>query len=70
MIVLLWPKLMTAELPGRRELWFSLSLLGGSFSWALGSVLSKVWHSGEDPLQFHRLAGRFRGNRQPDFRRS
>jgi drug/metabolite transporter (DMT)-like permease len=35
---------------GHRELWFSLSLLGGSFSWALGSVLSKVWQSGEDPF--------------------
>jgi len=28
-----------------RELWWSLSLLGGSFSWALGSVLSKRWQS-------------------------
>jgi drug/metabolite transporter (DMT)-like permease len=50
MFVLLWPKLTTAGSIGRRELWFSLSLLGGSFSWALGSVLSKVWQSGEDPF--------------------
>lgn len=50
MIVLLWPKLIATGSIGHRELWYSLSLLGGSFSWALGSVLSKVWHSGEDPL--------------------
>jgi drug/metabolite transporter (DMT)-like permease len=47
MVVLLWPKLTATGSIGRRELWFSLSLLGGSFSWALGSVLSKVWQSGE-----------------------
>ena len=35
---------------GRKELWASLSLLGGSFSWALGSVLSKRWQSGMDPF--------------------
>jgi drug/metabolite transporter (DMT)-like permease len=51
MIVLLWPKLTATGSMGRRELWFCLSLLGGSFSWALGSVLSKVWHTSElDPL--------------------
>lgn len=51
MVVLLWPKLTASGLIGRRELWFSLSLLAGSFSWALGSVLSKVWHSADlDPL--------------------
>lgn len=51
MIVLLWPKLTSAGSIGHRELWYSLSLLGGSFSWALGSVLSKVWHTSElDPL--------------------
>ena len=50
MVVLLWPKLLAGSSIGHRELWFSLSLLGGSFSWALGSVLSKVWQSGEDPL--------------------
>ena len=47
MIVLLWPKLMATSAMGHRELWFSLSLLGGSFSWALGSVLSKVWQSSD-----------------------
>jgi len=51
MFVLLWPKLTATGSIGRRELWFSLSLLGGSFSWALGSILSKLWHSDElDPL--------------------
>jgi drug/metabolite transporter (DMT)-like permease len=51
MVVLLWPKLTATGSIGRRELWFSLSLLAGSFSWALGSVLSKVWHSADlDPL--------------------
>jgi drug/metabolite transporter (DMT)-like permease len=51
MVVLLWPKLTASGAIGRRELWFSLSLLAGSFSWALGSVLSKVWHSNDlDPL--------------------
>lgn len=51
MVVLLWPKLTTAGTLGRRELWWSLSLIAGSFSWALGSVLSKVWHTNDlDPL--------------------
>jgi drug/metabolite transporter (DMT)-like permease len=49
-IVLLWPKLASTGQLGRRELWYSLSLMGGSFSWALGSVLAKRWQSGEDPL--------------------
>src|ERR1700720_4966986 len=51
MIVLLWPKLTASGTIGRRELWYSLSLLAGSFSWALGSVLSKLWHSSDlDPI--------------------
>jgi drug/metabolite transporter (DMT)-like permease len=51
MVVLLWPKLTAAETLGRRELWWSLSLLAGSFTWALGSVLSKLWHTSDlDPL--------------------
>ena len=51
MVVLLWPKLTASGTLGHRELWFSLSLLAGSFSWALGSVLSKKWHSSDlDPL--------------------
>ena len=48
-VVLIWPKLMTPAALGRRELWWSLTLLAGSFSWALGSVLSKKWQS-PDPF--------------------
>ena len=33
---------------GRREFWASISLIGGSFSWALGSVSRKRWQSGMD----------------------
>ncbi len=50
-VVLLWPKLTATGSIGKQELWWSLSLLGGSFSWALGSVLSKRWQSAEvDPF--------------------
>jgi drug/metabolite transporter (DMT)-like permease len=36
---------------GRVQLWASISLLGGSFSWALGSVLAKRWKSTDvDPF--------------------
>jgi drug/metabolite transporter (DMT)-like permease len=49
--VLIWPKLTATGAMGLKELWWSLSLLGGSFSWALGSVLSKRWQSSEvDPF--------------------
>lgn len=47
LFVLVWPELRAGSL-GRRELFASLSLIGGSFSWALGSVLSKKWQSGMD----------------------
>jgi drug/metabolite transporter (DMT)-like permease len=47
LFVLVWPQLQAGSL-GRHELWASLSLIGGSFSWALGSVLSKRWQSGMD----------------------
>lgn len=50
MVVLLWPDLRTSGVLGRRELWAALSLPLGSFSWALGSVLSKRWESGADRL--------------------
>lgn len=43
--VLLWPDLMNTTALGREQLWASISLLGGSFSWALGSVLAKKWKS-------------------------
>ena len=46
--VLFWPELHSTSEMGRRELFSCLSLLGGSFSWALGSVLSKRWQSGMD----------------------
>ena len=47
LFVLVWPQLQAGSL-GRRELIASISLIGGSFSWALGSVLSKKWQSGMD----------------------
>ncbi|MBV8052254.1 MAG: EamA family transporter [Acidobacteriaceae bacterium] len=51
LIVLLWPELVAAGSFGRSELWASLSLIGGSFSWALGSVLAKKWKSPDiDPF--------------------
>jgi drug/metabolite transporter (DMT)-like permease len=46
LLVLLWPKLTTAGELGSREMWWSLALLGGAFSWALGSVMSKRWQAG------------------------
>jgi drug/metabolite transporter (DMT)-like permease len=51
MAVLLWPDLTTASAFGRVQLWSALSLLFGSLSWALGSVLAKKWKSPEvDPF--------------------
>jgi drug/metabolite transporter (DMT)-like permease len=47
LVVLLWPQLTATSSFGRTELWASLSLQGGSFSWALGSVLAKKWKSPE-----------------------
>jgi drug/metabolite transporter (DMT)-like permease len=50
-VVLIWPELIHPSALGRRELWWSLALIGGSFSWALGSVLSKKWKtSSTDPF--------------------
>jgi len=49
--VLLWPSLTMPSSIGRVELWAAISLLGGSFSWALGSVLAKRWKSADvDPF--------------------
>jgi drug/metabolite transporter (DMT)-like permease len=48
-VVLIWPELTEPSSFGRRELWWSLALLAGSFTWALGSVLSKKWQS-PDPF--------------------
>lgn len=47
LFVLVWPQLQAGSM-GRREFWSSVSLIAGSFSWALGSVLSKRWQSGMD----------------------
>ena len=48
LFVLFYPELTVHTALGRKELLASLSLIGGSFSWALGSVLSKRWQSGLD----------------------
>ena len=48
--VLLWPQLMSTTTFGKRELFGSLSLLGGSFCWSVGSSLSKRWRKGIDPF--------------------
>jgi drug/metabolite transporter (DMT)-like permease len=48
LFVLFYPQLTSTTALGRKEFWASLSLIGGSFSWALGSVLSKRWQSGMD----------------------
>ena len=45
LVVLIWPQLMATTSFGREQLWASVSLQGGSFSWALGSVLAKKWKS-------------------------
>ena len=47
LFILVWPQLRAGSL-GRRELIASISLIGGSFLWALGSVLAKRWQSGMD----------------------
>jgi drug/metabolite transporter (DMT)-like permease len=50
MIVLLWPKLLATRSLGPWELIASISLLGSSFCWAFGSVLSRRWHLDVEPL--------------------
>jgi len=50
MVVLLWPDLRATGALGRGELLAALLLPPASFSWALGSVLSKKWDAGEDRL--------------------
>lgn len=51
-VVLLWPKLqqMSSSALDRRVLLTSITLMGGSLAWALGSALSKRWQSGIDPF--------------------
>jgi len=50
MIVLLWPDLRSTGKLGHVQLFAALTLPAASFSWALGSVLSKKWDAGEDRL--------------------
>ncbi|MGE0405398.1 MAG: EamA family transporter [Candidatus Korobacteraceae bacterium] len=49
-VVLLWPKLTAATGVGWRELGASFSLLLGSLSFAIGSVLSREWKVRLDPF--------------------
>jgi drug/metabolite transporter (DMT)-like permease len=44
-VLLIWPDLQHSNALGHRELWWSLALQLGSFSWAFGSVLSKKWQT-------------------------
>jgi len=48
LFVLFYPELSSKTALVHKELWASVSLIGGSLSWALGSVLSKKWQSGMD----------------------
>jgi len=50
MVVLLWPNLLAVHTLGPMQLFAAISILAGAASWALGSVLSKRWKSGVDPL--------------------
>jgi drug/metabolite transporter (DMT)-like permease len=50
MLVLLWPRLAEVRTVGWLEGFAALSLLGSSFSWALGSVLVRTWRLPLDPL--------------------
>jgi drug/metabolite transporter (DMT)-like permease len=50
MFVLLWPRLTEVRTVGWLEGFAALSLLGSSFSWALGSVLARTWRLTLDPL--------------------
>jgi drug/metabolite transporter (DMT)-like permease len=45
-IILIWPQLTSTGGLGNKELWWSVALIFGSLSWALGSVLAKKWQSG------------------------
>lgn len=48
--VLVWPEFRTGGRFGHMPLIASLSLLGSSLSWSIGSVLSKRWDHGGDPF--------------------
>jgi drug/metabolite transporter (DMT)-like permease len=49
-VVLIWPELGAVPRLGHMPLLASLSLVGSSLSWAVGSVLSKRWGHGTDPF--------------------
>jgi drug/metabolite transporter (DMT)-like permease len=44
-VVLIWPDLLHPNAVDHHQLWWSLALQLGSFSWAFGSVLSKKWQT-------------------------
>lgn len=48
--VLLWPKLMATTALGRKQFFAASMLIFASFSWSLGSALSKRWQKGIDPF--------------------
>jgi drug/metabolite transporter (DMT)-like permease len=48
--VLLWPKLMATTALGRQQFFAASALIFASFSWSLGSALSKRWQKGIDPF--------------------
>jgi len=48
--VLFWPKVVAAERFGWMQAVACLALLGSSFCWAFGSVLSRRWKVAADPL--------------------
>jgi drug/metabolite transporter (DMT)-like permease len=50
LVVLVWPKATHREALGIMQLVGSISLLFSSFSWAVGSVLSRRWPMKVDPL--------------------
>ena len=49
-IVLMWPRIAHRETLGVMQMVGSISLLFSSFSWAVGSVLSRKWQMKVDPL--------------------
>jgi drug/metabolite transporter (DMT)-like permease len=49
-VVLFWPKVVAAERLGWMQLVACVALLGSSFCWAFGSVLSRHWKVAVDPL--------------------
>ena len=48
--ILVWPKIVHREALGVMQMIGSISLLFSSFSWAVGSVLSRKWQMKVDPL--------------------